>query len=206
MVERALSRGLLGGLFLIIALTQFVGMWHAGSWILRTHDALSATLWGMFAVLVVIRPVPIHRASSRLGLVVAIGAQSGALLIGAVTDRAGSGASLVIGTILLASGLSFAIASVAFLGTCFGILPDVRGLVTGGPYRVVRHPLYLGELTAMLGIAIASSHWLVAVLLWVATLGLQLARTHFEEQSLGAVFPEYREYAARTKRLIPGLV
>ena len=58
--------------------------------------------------------------------------------------------------VLLIAGLAFAIGSVAVLGRCFGILPDVRGLVTHGPYRWVRHPLYLGELTAVLGIVLGS--------------------------------------------------
>src|SRR5215218_7491171 len=42
------------------------------------------------------------------------------------------------------------------LGRCFGVLPEARGLVTHGPYQFVRHPLYLGEFTAMAGLLIAS--------------------------------------------------
>jgi len=113
---------------------------------------------------------------------------------------------LAAGTVLLACGLIFAIASVAFLGRCFGVLPDVRGLVTRGPYRFVRHPLYLGEVTALFGVAIGSQRWAIAVPLWLITLVLQLVRTGFEERSLRAVFPEYGDYASRTKRLLPGLV
>ena len=75
-----------------------------------------------------------------------------------------------------------------------------------GPYRFVRHPLYLGELVALLGVVIGADRWWLALPAWLAGLVLQLLRTGYEEESLRTVFPEYREYAARTKRLIPGLV
>jgi protein-S-isoprenylcysteine O-methyltransferase Ste14 len=203
---RVVSRTLLGALFAVIAVVQITEAMRTSSWSVRTHDGLSAALWATFAALVIIRPVPIHRTSDKLGVAVALGAQGGALAVGLVTGGSGDGVALQAGTVLLAGGLVFAIASVAFLGRCFGVLPDVRGLVTRGPYRFVRHPLYLGEVTALLGVAIACRSWAIAVPLWVVTVVLQLARTRFEERSLLAVFPEYGEYARRTKRLIPGLV
>jgi len=167
---------------------------------------LGAALWTMFAVLVNIRPAPLRRGRSVVGVAAALIAQLAFLLIGLVAGSSGSGALLVAGDLMLGAGLLFAIASVAFLGRCFGVLPDVRGLVTRGPYRLVRHPLYLGELTAALGIVVGAQRWAPALAAWLVCLGLQLVRTKYEERSLRAEFPEYARYAARTKRLIPGLV
>jgi len=167
---------------------------------------LGAALWTMFAVLVNIRPAPLRRGRSVVGVAAALIAQLAFLLIGLVAGSSGSGALLVAGDLMLGAGLLFAIASVAFLGRCFGVLPDVRGLVTRGPYRLVRHPLYLGELTAALGIVVGARRWAPALAAWLVCLGLQLVRTRYEERSLRAEFPEYASYADRTKRLIPGLV
>jgi len=167
---------------------------------------LGAALWTMFAVLVNIRPAPLRRGRSVVGVAAALIAQLAFLLIGLVAGSSGSGALLVAGDLMLGAGLLFAIASVAFLGRCFGVLPDVRGLVTRGPYRLVRHPLYLGELTAALGIVVGAQRWAPALAAWLVCLGLQLVRTRYEERSLRAEFPEYAPYADRTKRLIPGLV
>jgi protein-S-isoprenylcysteine O-methyltransferase Ste14 len=113
---------------------------------------------------------------------------------------------VIASDVLLIAGLAFAIGSVAVLGRCFGILPDVRGLVTRGPYRLVRHPLYLGELTAVLGVVLGSREPVWAGLTWLLCVGLQLVRTGYEERNIRAEFPEYDEYAARTKRLIPGVL
>ena len=167
---------------------------------------LGAALWTMFAVLVNIRPAPLRRGRSVIGVAAALTSQLAFLLIGLVAGSSGSGAVLVAGDLMLGAGLLFAIASVAFLGRCFGVLPDVRGLVTRGPYRLVRHPLYLGELTAALGIVVGARRWAPALAAWLVCLGLQLVRTRYEERSLRAEFPEYAPYADRTKRLIPGLV
>ena len=167
---------------------------------------LGAALWMMFAVLVNIRPAPLRRGRSVIGVAAALTSQLAFLLIGLVAGSSGSGAVLVAGDLMLGAGLLFAIASVAFLGRCFGVLPDVRGLVTRGPYRLVRHPLYLGELTAALGIVVGAQRWAPALAAWLVCFGLQLVRTKYEERSLRAEFPEYAPYAARTKRLIPGLV
>ncbi len=167
---------------------------------------LGAALWVMFAVLVNIRPAPLRRGRSVIGVAAALTSQLAFILIGLVSGSTGSGAVVVAGDLMLGAGLLFAIASVAFLGRCFGVLPDVRGLVTRGPYRLVRHPLYLGELTAALGIVVGAERWAPALGAWLVCLGLQLVRTKYEERSLRAEFPEYAPYADRTKRLIPGLV
>jgi protein-S-isoprenylcysteine O-methyltransferase Ste14 len=200
------SRGLPTFLFAMMAFLGGAAAVRAPGPADAIFHLLSAALWVMFAVLVNVRPAPLRRGRSVVGVVAALTAQLAFILIGLAAGSSGSGAMLVAGDVLLGAGLLFAIASVAFLGRCFGVLPDVRGLVTRGPYRLVRHPLYLGELTAALGIALGAQRWAPALGAWVVCLSLQLMRTMYEERSLRAEFPEYAPYAERTKRLIPGLV
>ena len=170
------------------------------------HQLLSASLWIMFAVLVMIRPTPIRRGRNPVGIIAALSAQIAFIVLGALAGASATGTPVIAGNALLVVGLLFSIVSVAFLGRCFGVLPDVRGLVTRGPYRFVRHPLYLGELASVLGIAIGSTNWKPAVVVWAVCVGLQVVRTRYEEDGLRAEFPEYGPYAERTKRLIPGVV
>ena len=200
------SRGLPTFLFVVMALLAGTAAARSSGPADLVFHLLGAALWVMFAVLVNIRPAPLRRGRSVIGVAAARSSQLAFILIGLVAGSSGSGAVLVAGDLLLGAGLLFAIASVAFLGRCFGVLPDVRGLVTRGPYRLVRHPLYLGELTASLGIVLGAQRWAPALGAWLVCLSLQLVRTEYEERSLRAEFPEYAPYADRTKRLIPGLV
>jgi protein-S-isoprenylcysteine O-methyltransferase Ste14 len=94
--------------------------------------------------------------------------------------------------------------SVVSLGRCFGVLPEARGLVTRGPYRIVRHPVYLGELAACGGLVIAAPTARNAVVAIVFALA-QGVRMRLEEKELEEQFPEYRRYAAVTPRLVPRL-
>ncbi len=73
------------------------------------------------------------------------------------------------------AGLAWSIVSLAVLGRCFGLFPEVRGLVVRGPYALVRHPLYMGEIVTMLGIVGPLLSWRagIAFALWV---GLQVWR------------------------------
>jgi protein-S-isoprenylcysteine O-methyltransferase Ste14 len=99
-------------------------------------------------------------------------------------------------------GTLFTIWSLATLGRCFGVFPEARGLVRRGPYRWVRHPVYLGEIVAGFGIVVARPHLLVAAI-FVLFVALQYWRALNEERALEEVFPEYAEYRARTGRLLP---
>jgi protein-S-isoprenylcysteine O-methyltransferase Ste14 len=114
----------------------------------------------------------------------------------------GSTAMLVGGEVIALLSCAFLLCSVLALGTCFGVLPEARGLVSRGPYRLVRHPVYLGELGVCAGLLMsaATTRNLVAAAIVLAG---QLVRMRLEERALEQEFPEYAAYAARTPRLIP---
>jgi protein-S-isoprenylcysteine O-methyltransferase Ste14 len=105
---------------------------------------------------------------------------------------------------LLTVGLVIMVIGLASLGRSFGIMPRARGLVTSGLYRWVRHPIYLGEFLAFLGIlTLTISPYSVSV--YAAFMVLQLRRMVMEERTLAAAYPEYDEYRTRTARLLPGV-
>ena len=113
-------------------------------------------------------------------------------------------------TTAIASSLLSALGTVAtvlvliWLGRSFSILPQARKLVTSGPYKWIRHPLYLSEQIAVVGIMLQFMQpW--ALLMVASSLALQLWRMRYEERILKRTFPAYSNYAAHTARLIPGV-
>jgi protein-S-isoprenylcysteine O-methyltransferase Ste14 len=89
-----------------------------------------------------------------------------------------------------------------YLRRNLSIIPEARRLVTSGPYGVIRHPLYAGEMLVAVGVVL-SRPGLWSVLALGPFVAIQLLRAHYEEGLLTRTFPEYRDYARRTWRLIP---
>jgi protein-S-isoprenylcysteine O-methyltransferase Ste14 len=115
-----------------------------------------------------------------------------------------SNALYLAALILVIAGTSLAIYAVLVLGRSISIVPEARRLVTSGPYALIRHPLYLGEMVAVAGVALQHlSAWslLLLGLVWA----FQLQRMKYEELVLSKSFPEYEGYMARTARLLPGV-
>jgi protein-S-isoprenylcysteine O-methyltransferase Ste14 len=79
----------------------------------------------------------------------------------------------------------------------------VHTLVTRGPYRWVRHPVYDAVALATIGNALLAANWFI-FLAGVASLTLLVVRTRIEEEQLRARFGDaYASYAARTGRFLP---
>jgi protein-S-isoprenylcysteine O-methyltransferase Ste14 len=116
---------------------------------------------------------------------------------------------IVLGFLLISLGYAFAVWALIenrFFSSVVRIQVD-RGHVVcdSGPYRIVRHPGYAGNILPLLGIVLAlSSMWTLIP----AALALIIAviRTVLEDQTLQDELPGYRDYARRVRyRLIPGI-
>jgi protein-S-isoprenylcysteine O-methyltransferase Ste14 len=110
-----------------------------------------------------------------------------------------------IGAVLFASGIAVAIWARVQLGRNWGMPMTEKAepeLVTSGPYRFVRHPIYSGLLVGLLGTALANN--LLGVLIVVILGGYFCYCATVEERNLTATFPTaYPAYQAGTKMLIP---
>jgi protein-S-isoprenylcysteine O-methyltransferase Ste14 len=173
------------------------------AWLVAIYGLLRTAVALGFAVFTLGRAAPQRPARSPLAFVACAAAMAAVLAFG------GPGPSIPDGVVLAGELLAVAfcvwlLVSVLFLGRCFGVLPEARGLVTSGPYRVVRHPVYLGEIGACAGLAIAApSPGNSAVM--AGLIVAQAVRMRLEERALTEAFPEYAEYAAGTPRLVPRL-
>jgi protein-S-isoprenylcysteine O-methyltransferase Ste14 len=110
-----------------------------------------------------------------------------------------------IGAVVFAAGIAVAIWARVHLGRNWGMPMTQKAepeLITSGPYRFVRHPIYSGLLAGVLGTALATN--LIGVII-VAILGVYFYYSaSVEEKNLTATFPTaYPAYQATTKMLIP---
>jgi protein-S-isoprenylcysteine O-methyltransferase Ste14 len=195
---------------LLCAALQLVGIAHNSKsmdFVYVTHIAMRLSTIAfmlLLAAAIIFRTRPSAKAN---GLEPRISALAGTLLIYgiAVVPRRNLSLSLeMVSTLLTMIGNIGAVVALSQLGRSFSVMAETRQLVTTGPYRFVRHPLYLAEEIAIVGVFIQfASVW--TVLLSAVQIGFQLRRIHNEELVLTASFPEYAVYSQTTARLIPGV-
>lgn len=138
---------------------------------------------------------------SVLGYVLIVSSMLGLALLHALL----SWAPVVIGIQVLAVGLMlwgrFTFGLRSFHATAS---PTAGGIVTTGPYRFIRHPLYTSICLFAWPAVLANLSPVTVLLGAVMTCGA-LLRMRCEEVLLVRRYPEYAEYSAHTKRMIPGV-
>lgn len=155
-------------------------------------------------VLLFVRRLPVAKGGGWTARIITTVALNAALLLLLLPKAQLIWPLKLASSLLILGGTAAEAFVIAHLGRCFAILPQARGLVTSGPYRYARHPLYVAEQLAMLGVALQYQQpW--ALLVAALSIAAQFPRMRLEEQILAKTFPPYAKYAARTARLLPGL-
>lgn len=106
----------------------------------------------------------------------------------------------LVGGVLITVGNVLDVWGYAVLCRSFSIVPEARVLKTTGPYRLVRHPIYLGQFVAQAGVWLCFATWhAVWIGLYMLFVALQLVRSRLEDQVLADAFgEEYQEWKQRT--------
>jgi len=115
-----------------------------------------------------------------------------------------TGALATTGLIFELFGVVLTQVARVYMGRSFGVLPANRGIVSKGPFRWIRHPIYFGWLILSIGYAMSYANGR-NIMLIVATLPFMVWRIDQEEVHLSAD-PEYRRYMDRVRyRFWPGV-
>jgi len=153
-------------------------------------------------VLVICARAPHTRAMDPLSAVLTFCATYYFLLIN--LEPGAALAPPAVGIALQVTGIVLQIFAKLVLGRSFGLLPANRGVVTRGPYRVVRHPIYLGYLITHIGYLLYS-FTAANVLLFTGLYLLQAGRILREENVL-CRDEGYMRYATVVRwRMLPGI-
>jgi protein-S-isoprenylcysteine O-methyltransferase Ste14 len=193
-VGSVLSRALLVMLFGAFAWANFAHWRSTGE-----LSGLGITLLeGWVALMFIIRRPADAVSSSRLAW---IAAPIGTFAMLLARPEAGGLPQLFCEAVQL-FGVVFALVSLTALGRSFGLVAANRGVKTGGPYGLVRHPAYMGYLITYLGYVAENPSIRNFALLGVGT-AFQLVRIR-EEERLLSLDADYQRYRGRVRyRLIP---
>jgi len=167
------------------------------------QQCLALAYFTMLVVLYSVR-LPKRGTDQRLGVVFIAFTGTFSVILAGFLPGGGRRDWLVLPADIIATiGLAYSVWGLAYLRRSFSIIPEARRLVTGGPYSLSRHPVYLGEVITAVGINLATAGWLgtLAIIYFIAC---ELLRIRWEEGVLSRTFPgEYPEYARRVPRYAP---
>jgi protein-S-isoprenylcysteine O-methyltransferase Ste14 len=193
-----IARAVVGTLFALLSvnlLAEFIQTRHlTGLWLLVSES--------LVVVLTVVR-----RRALTVDRSVAAAVVTGVSVMGPALVRTASGHDLLpdpMTSLVSSVGLLIVISGKLTLGRSFGFVPANRGVVFGGPYAIVRHPIYAGYLLTHVGFLLAHATVWNAALLIVADAAL-VGRALHEERLLSAD-DSYRRYCRRVGwHLVPGV-
>jgi len=181
---------ILGWLALTKMTTQFgvQSSWRqalVGPWLSRSHAKLSTVLHPRAAI--VLATSKDARVRDVRGWVVVASLTASFLLLGASVLPTGpvvwspSTGVTEVGLVITVLGAALALVAFLSLRSNFSIVPEVRSLVVTGPYRWIRHPMYLAELLMIVGFAVSGLRF-TGLIGALSVLGLQIYRIRVEER------------------------
>jgi protein-S-isoprenylcysteine O-methyltransferase Ste14 len=189
--------------FAVLVMGFIVARWGYAWWIdpTRWTALLLLVSEGYTLMLILLARRAIERDVAPLAMMATIYASFAALLL--APNNTIRLAPEAAGATLQMLSLAWVFVAKIALGRSFGLLPAQRGLVMVGPYRIVRHPIYLGYLFGHIGFLLANFSWpnaAVLALLYVAQ-GVRIQR---EESVLSKTDAAYAAYQHRVRwRLLP---
>ena len=196
-------------LLLLISVGDLWNRWHSGDFaeasaaLTAVHQVLRVCFYVLIVTLLLIRrPSKASTGSRRATWAAYIGTFTPFLLILNGEPSVASDALTATSIVVITLGLGFSVYSLSYLGRSFGVVPKARKLVRTGPYRFVRHPLYVGEFVSFAGAVMAVLSPFSASL-FVFFVMVQAYRATQEERVLKEAFPEYESYMAQAGRFTP---
>lgn len=193
-----LARGVVSGLFLAMAANLFSDFMRTG----RVTGLLLLASELLVAVLMIARRRTQDVNRSPSALLLTFTSVAGPFFLRA--SAIGSGMPDAVTVSLSAMGLLIVIAGKLTLGRSFGIVPANRGVVTGGPYALVRHPIYTGYLITHLAFVLAHPTPSNLIIIGIADAAL-IGRALKEEETLERD-DRYQAYCRRVSwHLLPGV-
>jgi protein-S-isoprenylcysteine O-methyltransferase Ste14 len=188
-------------MLLALCIALKIGVSLTDSWPSLLSSVCLASFYLLLALLIMTRPPAKAEAD---GLMPRIAAFVGTYMPWTITflgkteqalPNLASTACVLIGAIMM-------LVTIRHLGRSFSIVPQARSVVQTGPYRWIKHPLYLVEEIVVLGVVLQHLSP-VTVIVLVLHIGVQVCRILYEEDLLRRNCPEYSSYEASRWRLIP---
>jgi len=195
---------LLGGMwfmFMALCVAMTIGASLTDPWPSLLSRFCIASFYILLGLLIVTRPPAKAQAD---GLLPRIAAFVGTYMPWTITFFGKTDEALpnLVSTACVLIGMIMVLVTIRHLGRSFSVVPQARSVVQTGPYRWIKHPLYLAEEIAILGVVLQDLT-AVTVIVLVLHIGVQVCRILYEEDLLRRNCPEYSSYEASRWRLIP---
>jgi protein-S-isoprenylcysteine O-methyltransferase Ste14 len=165
---------------------------------------LSAMYLTVTSVILLKANDPVARYSTLLPNLLSVPAAFGVYAFSLTAPSETRVVPVYVALILLASGAGLVLVTLFHLRRAFTVTPQARTVVQSGPYGYVRHPMYVGNILTMFGLALligTPAAFLIAAFNCV----LQVFRGSYEDRLLSATFPEYGVYMTKVCAFFPCL-
>lgn len=205
------------GRFCILIIATLLTVWNGRSLIVALLNFHHVTFGSILALLgttcvlvflllqvgfTILRLPPKSVGSTWLNrLTAVVGANVSLILIVLPTHVWRDGVYLIADAVIFIGAFA-SVWCISWLGRSFSYDAQARRLTTGGPYSIIRHPLYVSEMITIVGLGVIKLSWLAAAIVTVNILA-QIWRARNEERVLAQYLPAYRDYAALVPMFIP---